>query len=718
MKESNITKEPITGVLEKNFMPYAMSVIVSRAIPEIDGFKPAHRKLLYTMYKMGLLGERRVKSADIVGQTMRLNPHGDGPIYETMVRLARGAEALLHPFIDSKGNFGKHYSRDMAYAASRYTEAKLDPICREIFANLDKNVVDMVDNYNQTMLEPVLLPTTFPNALLTPNTGIAVGMSCSVCSFNLKEIINTTIAFLQNPKADIAKFLIAPDFSTGGEIVAKPGELETIYETGRGSFKIRAKYRYDKKNSLIEVYEIPYTTTIEAIIDKIVSLIKAGKLRDINDVRDETDLGGLKIAIEIKKSADADIIMQRLFSLTTLMDSFSCNFNFLVDGKPRVMGVREILAQWTKFRISTLTRQLEYEVEYKTGRLHLIDGLSKILLDIDLAIKIIRETKKENEVVQNLCSAFKITEEQADYIAEIKLRHLNEEHLLTRLREQSELKNEIQELKNTLSSESSIKKLIVSQLREVAKKYAKPRKTDVVPYSEAPALPEETFIEDYNVKLFLTKESYFKKITLVSLRSSGEQYLKDGDAVIQEIDASNRDEVLLFTSGQNVYKVKIYDIPESKASSLGEYLENFLDMLPGEKCVYMVVPKDYSGYMVFAFENGKMTKVKLAEYATKTNRRKLINAYSGKSALVAMLHVEGDADLYLQRGFDKALVVNSAKLPLTGTKASGGVSVFTLKKNSKITRMRLAEASDQTDYFRTEKIPSTGHFLQKQIELG
>ena len=705
-------------MLEKNFMPYAMSVIVSRAIPEIDGFKPAHRKLLYTMYKMGLLGERRIKSADIVGQTMRLNPHGDGPIYETMVRLARGAEALLHPFIDSKGNFGKHYSRDMAYAASRYTEAKLDPICRELFANLDKDVVDMVDNYNSTMLEPTLLPTTFPNALVTPNTGIAVGMSCSVCSFNLKEVVETTINFLQNPKADIAKTLIAPDFSTGGEIIIKPGELEGIYETGRGSFKIRAKYRFDKKNSIIEVYEIPYTTTIEAVIDKIVSLIKAAKLRDINDVRDETDLGGLKIAIEIKKSADADTVMQRLFSLTTLMDSFSCNFNFLIDGKPRVMGVREILAQWTRFRITTLTRQLQYDIKHKSDKLHLLGGLSKILLDIDLAIKIIRETKKENEVIRNLCAAFNITEEQAEYVAEIKLRHLNEEHLISRVNEQKTLEKEIGELKNTLSSEGSIKKMIIAQLKEIAKKYAKPRKTDVVPYSETPPVAEETFIDDYNVKLFLTKESYFKKITLVSLRSSGEQYVKDGDGIVQELEATNRDEVLLFTSEQNVYKVKINDIPESKASSLGEYLENFLEMLPGEKCVHMVVAKDYTGYMIFAFENGKMTKVKLSEYATKTNRRKLINAYSGKSPLVAMLHIADDTDLYLQRGFDKALVVNSAKLPLTGTKASGGVSVFTLKKGSKLAKMRLADECDHKDYFRTEKIPSTGHFLQKQIELS
>ena len=719
MKENRIALTPITDVLEQNFMPYAMSVIVSRAIPEIDGFKPAHRKLLFTMYKMGLLGERRIKSADIVGQTMRLNPHGDGPIYETMVRLARGNEALLHPFIDSKGNFGKHYSRDMAYAASRYTEAKLDAICKEIFYGLDKGVVEMVPNYNNTMLEPVLLPTTYPNALVTPNHGIAVGMASSICSFNLKEVCLSAIAWIMNPKANLKKTLLAPDFSTGGEIVAKPEELEAIYETGRGPLRIRARYRFDKKLSVIEIFEIPYTTTIESIIDKTVALIKSGKVKDINDIRDETDLGGLKIAVDIKKSADPDAIMQRLFSLTPLQDSFNCNFNFLLDGKPRVLGIKEILADWTRFRIDVIKRQLTHDIRYKSDKLHLLEGLSKILLDIDLAIKIIRQTKKESEVIANLMKKFKITEPQAEYIAEIKLRHLNEEHLLLRTSEKSELEKDIGELKKTLESDDKIKELIISQLREIAKKHGKPRKTGIADFVEMPTIAAEDFIEDYNLKLFLTKESYFKKISLVSLRSASDQYLKDGDGIIQEIEATNKDEILFFTNHQNVYKTRAYDLPDCKASSIGEYLENLLDMSPGEKAVYMVIARDYEGYMLFAFENGKMTKVALSEYATKTNRRKLINAYSGRAPLVAMTYTTDDIDLFLQRGIDKALVVNSSKLPITGTKASGGISVFTLKKGSKLTKMR--EANDETDdkdYFRTEKIPSTGHFLHKQLRIG
>ena len=719
MKENQIALTPITDVLEKNYMPYAMSVIVSRAIPEIDGFKPAHRKLLYTMYKMGLLGERRIKSADIVGQTMRLNPHGNGPIYETMVRLARGNEALLHPFIDSKGNFGKHYSRDMAYAASRYTEAKLDSICKEIFSGLEKGVVDMVPNYNDTMQEPTLLPTTFPNALVTPNHGIAVGMASSVCSFNLKEVCQATIAWMGNPKTNLKKTLLAPDFSTGGEVLLKPDELEAIYETGRGAIRIRARYRFDKKQSLIEIFEIPYTTTIESIIDKTVALIKTGKIRDINDIRDETDLGGLKIAIDIKKSADPDAIMQRLFSLTPLQDSFNCNFNFLIDGKPKVLGVKEILAEWTSFRISTIKRQLTYDIKHKSEKLHLLLGLSKILLDIDMAIKIIRQTKKESEVISNLMKKFKITESQAEYIAEIKLRHLNEEHLLSRTSEKSDLEKEIVELSETLESDDKIKGLIISHLKEIAKKHGKPRKTGIADFLEMPVVTSEDYVEDYNLKLFLTNESYFKKISLVSLRSASEQYLKDGDKIVQELDATNRDEILIFTNQQNVYKTKAYDLPDCKASSIGEYLENLLDMQPGEKAVYMVAAKDYEGYMLFAFENGKMTKVGLSEYATKTNRRKLINAYSDRSPLVAMIYTPGDIDLYLQRGIDKALVVNSKKLPLTVTKASGGISVFSLKKNSKLTIMRAAnQETDDYDFLRTEKVPSTGHFLHKQLRIG
>jgi len=735
--ENHIIEQPITNALELNFMPYAMSVIVSRAIPEIDGFKPSHRKLLYTMYKMGLLsttsGGRRIKSADIVGQTMRLNPHGDGAIYETMVRLTRGNDALIHPFVDSKGNFGKHHSRDMAYAASRYTEAKLDDICREVFKDIDKGVVDMVDNYNSTMLEPSLLPTTFPNLLVTPNQGIAVGMASTVCSFNLTEVCKTAIAWLKNPNHDITKTLLAPDFSTGGELIFVPEEMANIYATGRGSFKLRAKYRFDKKNNCIEVFEIPYTTTAEAIMDKIVALVKAGKVRDITDVRDETDLNGLKIAIDIKKNANAEQIMFRLFSLTTLQDSFSCNFNFLIDGRPRVMGIKEILQEWTIFRVGCIKRQLSYDIQKKSDKLHLLEGLAKILVDIDKAIKIIRETPKESLVIPNLMSGFKITLPQAEFIAEIKLRHLNREYLLNRINEREALENELAELKAIFGSEERIRDLISLQLKEIAKKYGRPRRTEIIEKSEAPAPTEESFIDDYNLKLFLTGHNYIKKISLVSLRSAAEQYLKDDDYIVQELDASNRDELLLFTNQNNVYKMKVYDLPDCKASSLGEYLTNVLEMLPrthgraasegsdqpGERVLYLALAKDYGGYMLFAFENGKVAKVSFSAYVTKTNRKKLVNAYSGKSPLVEMHWISNDIDLYLQRGKDKAMVINSALVPPNTSKQSGGVTVFNLRQNSKLTVMRPAEnETDDLDYYRADKIPTAGHFLQKQMNPG
>ncbi|MCL2373434.1 MAG: topoisomerase IV [Defluviitaleaceae bacterium] len=699
-------------------MPYAMSVIVSRAIPEIDGFKPAHRKLLYTMYKMGLISGGRVKSADIVGQTMRLNPHGDGPIYETMVRLTRGNDALLHPFVDSKGNFGKQYSRDMAYAASRYTEARLDDICKEVFRDIDKNVVDMVDNYNATMLEPSLLPTTFPNLLVTPNHGIAVGMASTVCSFNLVEVCQTTIAWLKNPSHDITSTLLAPDFSTGGELIFNPEEIKTIYETGRGGFKLRGRWRFDKKNSCIEVYEIPYTTTIEAIIDKIAALVKSGKIRDINDVRDETDLKGLKITIDIKKTANPDQLMQRLFSLTTLQDSFSCNFNFLIDGRPKVMGIQEILQEWTAFRTSCIKRQLAYDIEKKSEKLHLLEGLAKILVDIDRAIKIIRETPAEREVIPNLMNGFAITNPQAEFIAEIKLRHLNREHLLNRIAEREALAEEINNLKNTFGSEQLIKRLIATQLKEIAKKYGSSRRTEIIAAEDSPALAEETFIDDYNLKLFLTGQNYVKKISLASLRSSGEQYLKDDDFVAQELEASNKDEILLFSNQSNVYKMKMYDLPDCKASALGEYLTNLLDMAPGERILYITTAHDYEGYMVFAFENGKASKICMSAYATKTNRKKLINAFSARSPVVDMHWIPADSDIYLQRGTDKAMVINSALIPANTSKSSGGVIIFILRQNTKLTTMRPAcPEKDDIDYYRADKIPTAGHFLQKQMEL-
>ena len=711
--ENHIIEQPITNALELNFMPYAMSVIVSRAIPEIDGFKPAHRKLLYTMYKMGLLSGGRIKSADIVGQTMRLNPHGDGPIYETMVRLTRGHDALIHPFIDSKGNFGKQYSRDMAYAASRYTEAKLDDICREIFRDIDKQVVDMVPNYNSTMLEPTLLPTTFPNLLVTPNQGIAVSMASTVCSFNLKEVCQTTIAWLKNPSHDIIKTLPAPDFSTGGELIYNQAEIENIYATGRGTFKLRAKYRVDKKNSCIEVYEIPYTTTIEAIIDKIAALVKNNKIRDINDVRDETDLHGLKITIDIKRSANPDQTMQRLFSLTTLQDSFSCNFNFLVDGRPRVMGIAEILQEWTAFRMGCIKRQLAYDIEKKAEKLHLLEGLAAILLDIDKAIKIIRNTPTEAEVIPNLMQGFTITQPQAEYIAEIKLRHLNREYLVGRVDEREALAKELEELKAILGNDERIRDLISDQLKEISKKFGRPRRTDIVHADDTPTPSEESFIDDYNVRLFLTQHSYFKKITLVSLRSSAEQYLKEDDYVTQEIEATNRDEVLFFSNQCNVYKMKLYDLPDTKASALGDYLPNLLGMEPGEGIIYVAVAKDYQGYMLYAFENGKVAKVAFNAYATKTNRRKLVNAYSDKSPLVSMHWVPEDVDLYLRRGEDKAMVVHSSLISVNTSKQSGGMAVFSLRQKTVLTAMRPAGEGDDLDYYRMDKIPTAGHFLLK-----
>lgn len=712
----------ITETLEKNFMPYAMSVIVSRAIPQIDGFKPAHRKLLYTMYKMGLLTGGRVKSADIVGQTMRLNPHGEGAIYETLVRLARGNETLLHPFVDSKGNFGKQYSRDMAYAASRYTEAKLDPICAEIFKDIDKEAVELVDNYNNTMKEPALLPTTFPNLLVTPNLGIAVGMASSVCSFNLKEVCDATIAYIKDENCDLMKYLKAPDFASGGELLFNEETMRQIYETGRGSFKLRSVWSYDKKNSCIEITQIPYTSTSEAIIDKIVSLVKTNKVKDITDVRDETGLNGLKITVDIRKSADPAMIMNRLFQLTPLQESFSCNFNILVNGKPKVMGIREILEEWLLFRVECVTNRVKFDLRRNNEKLHLLIGLAEILLDIDKAVRIIRETEEDRLVIPNLMNGFSIDKPQAEFIAEIKLRNLNKEYLLNRVAERENLEAEIGRLRELLDDHKKMLALIASELKEVSKKYGKPRMTEIVVEEHVEKLPDEAFIDDYACKLFLTEHSYFKKISLVSLRSSGEQNTKDDDKIIQEIETTNKAEVLFFTDRQNCYKVKAHELPDQKASAIGDYLPNILTMpaADNERVVFMAVTNDYSGFLIFAFENGKVAKIPLNCYWTKTNRKKLINAVSDKSPLCFAAHIMDDRDLIAFRGTEKALLFSTSLIAPVSSKNSGGVQVFTLKKNSKVTSVLYPEKYEAKDieHYRSAKIPSTGHFIiDDQLEL-
>ncbi|MCL2015476.1 MAG: DNA topoisomerase (ATP-hydrolyzing) subunit A [Defluviitaleaceae bacterium] len=695
IKEAYILEQPISEALELNYMPYAMSVIVSRAIPEIDGFKPAHRKLLYTMYKMGLLTGGRIKSANIVGQTMRLNPHGDAAIYETLVRLTKGNDALLHPFIDSKGNFGKNYSRDMAFAASRYTEVKLDTICEELFKDIDKNVVAMVDNYDSTMLEPALLPTTFPNLLVTPNQGIAVGMASSVCSFNLKEICTTMTKWITNPNIDIMSTLPAPDFSSGGQLLYKEQELRAIYKTGRGSFKLRAKYRHDEKNSCIEIYEIPYTTTIEAIIDKVATLVKTGKLREISDIRDETDLQGLKIAIDVKRNVDTEKLMHKLFNLTTLQDSFSCNFNFLINARPRTMGITEIFAEWLIFRTECIKKQTLYDIEKKTQRGHLLMGLSAVMADIDTAIKIVRQTSSEDMVISNLMENFNIDQPQAEFIAEMRLRNLNREYLLKQIAEFEQINQQIAELAELLQDEDKIKKLIITQLQAISKKYGIPRKTEIIFEEEQPVFEEDSFIEDYNLKLFLTADGYLKKISLVSLRSASEQYLKEGDTLLQELDTSNKADVLFFTDMQNAYKVKAHELPDTKASALGEYLANHLELAPAEKVIYMIATTDYSGFVLFGYKNGKVAKVPLNSYDVR--RKKLLKAYSDKFPLIAMFFVQNSADLYLTRGTDKAMLVDSDIISPISSRTTGGVQVFTLRKNMFLTAFEFVEKVEKVE---------------------
>jgi DNA gyrase subunit A len=672
-----VVTQPITATLEQNYMPYAMSVIMSRAIPEIDGFKPSHRKILYTMYKMGLLTGSRTKSANIVGQTMKLNPHGDAAIYETMVRLSRGYEALLHPYVDSKGNFGKFYSRDMAWAASRYTEAKLDDICQELFRDIDRDTVDFVDNYDNSMKEPTLLPAAFPSILVNANTGIAVGMASNICPFNLAEVCQTTIALIRDPDFDVASTLQAPDFPGGGQAVYDRAAMEEIYRTGRGGVKIRCRYSYDKTANCIDVTQIPPTTTIEAIVEKVVDLVRQGKLKEISDIRDETGLGGLKITIDLKRGVDPERLMQRLFKMTPLEDSFSCNFNVLISGVPQVLGVRDLLLEWVAFRVECVRRRTHFDLRKKKEKLHLLRGLQAILLDIDKAIKIVRETEEEAEVVPNLMIGFGIDEIQAEYVAEIKLRHLNREYILKRTQETSELEQEIARLQELMESRAKIQSLIIAELKEVEKKYGQPRRTQLVYASDLEVAEPEQEIDDYPVHLFFTREGYFKKITPQSLRMSGEQKLKEGDAVTQTEEATNACDLLFFTDRCQVYKMRASDLSDGKASVLGEYIPAKAGMDEGENAIYMVPTTDYQGYMLFLFENGKAAKVELSAYATKTNRRKLVGAYSDKSPLVAVMYLKEDRDLLLTGTNGRLLLVNTGAVPDKATRTTQGVFVMT-----------------------------------------
>ncbi len=711
------TEQAISETLEINYMPYAMSVIVSRAIPEIDGFKPSHRKLLYTMYKMGLLSGGRTKSANIVGQTMRLNPHGDAAIYETMVRLAKGNETLLHPFVDSKGNFGKVYSRDMAYAASRYTEAKLDSICTELFKDIDSDTVDMVDNYHATMKEPALLPTTFPNVLVSANQGIAVGMASNICSFNLKEVCDTTIALMKNPEHDVLETLPGPDFSTGAELLFDETATREIYSTGRGSFKLRAKWQYVKDGNRIEITEIPYSTTSEVIMDKVAELIKAGKIKEIADMRDETDLGGLKLTIDLKRGVEPEKLMQKLFRLTSLQDSFACNFNILIAGMPRVMGVREILEEWTAWRMDCVKRRLFFQIQKKEDRLHLLQGLERILLDIDKAIAIIRETELESEVVPNLMIGFGIDEIQANYVAEIKLRNINKEYILKQTRAISDLEKEIAELRDTLNSSRKLKNVIIKELQQVADKFGKPRKTEII--YEAAQIEQETEeeeIPDYPVTVFVSREGYLKKITAQSLRMSGEQKFKEGDSLAFSRETTNRAELLVFTDKFQCYKTRLSDFDDGKASQLGDYLPAKLGMEQGETVAQVIFAGDYKGFVLFFFENGKAAKVPLSAYETKTNRRKLTGAYSDKSALRSCMALDTDTQLVVYSTDGRALIFSTALLTPKTTRNTQGVAVMSLKKKATLSHVTLLEGSGivTESRYRCKTIPGAGAVVKEE----
>ena len=710
-----VVNQQITETLETNFMPYAMSVIVSRAIPEIDGFKPSHRKLLYTMYKMGLINGGRIKSANIVGRTMQLNPHGDAAIYETMVRLARGNETLLHPYVDSKGNFGKAYSRNMVYAASRYTEAKLESICTELFADIDKDTVDFVDNYDSTMREPTLLPVTFPSVLVNSNSGIAVGMASNICSFNLRELCETTIGLIKNPDFDVFETLKAPDFIGGGQIIYDRNALEEVYKTGRGSIKIRAKYAYDKSSNCIDITQIPPTTTCEAIIEKIIEKVKAGSLKEISDIRDETDKSGLKITIDLKRGTDAEKLMKRLYKMTPLEDNFSANFNVLVAGVPRVMGVAEILNEWIAFRSECVSRRVYFDLNKAKDKLHLLLGLKKILLDIDKAIKIVRETKEEAEVVPNLMIGFGIDEIQAEYVAEIKLRHLNREYILKRLDEIDDLKKSIEDMEDILNSRSRIKKIIVEELTKVAKKYGKDRISEIIyETDEEEEIVEE--IPDYEVNLFFTRDGYFKKITPLSLRMGGEQKLKEGDEMMYAVNTSNKAELLFFTDQCQVYKSRACDFDDTKASVLGDFVPTRLEFDKDEKPIYMAVTTDYKGYMLFFFENGKVAKVDMNSYATKTNRKKLIKAYSNKAPIVAALYITEEAELVLTSTAGRNLLVNTGAISAKTTKDTAGVNVLTLKKYHKLQGVRYYKEGEfaKPHRYRTKTLPAAGATLSSE----
>ncbi|MCH5325231.1 MAG: topoisomerase IV [Eubacterium sp.] len=697
-------------------MPYAMSVIMSRALPEIDGFKPAHRKLLYTMYKMGLLNGARTKSANIVGQTMKLNPHGDSAIYETMVRLARGNEALLHPYIDSKGNFGKAYSRDMSYAASRYTEAKLDPICAEIFADIDKDIVDFVPNYDNTMTEPVLLPAKFPSVLVNNNIGIAVGMASNICSFNLTEICETTTALMKNPEHDIISTLPGPDFPGGGYIIADEAELRRIYETGRGSVKVRSRYNYDSDANCIEVTEIPPTATSEAIIDKIVELVKVGKIKEIMDVRDETDLSGLKITIDLKRRVDPDALMQRLYKLTPLQDVFSCNFNILIGGVPKVMGVKEILDEWTDFRVTGVRRRVKYDLRKKKEKLHLLQGLSKILLDIDKAIKIIRETEEENEVVPNLMIGFGIDEVQAEYVADIRLRNINKAYILKRIEEIETLKSDIEDMEEILGSERRIKQIIIKELKEIAEKYGKPRKSQFIYNAEEYEEEQEEEIPDYAVNLFFTREGYFKKITPQSLRMSGEHKLKENDEIIMTYEGSNRTELLFFTDKYQVYKAKAADFADTKASAMGDYVPAKLELEQDEKLIRAIACEDFSGMLVLFFKNGKVAKVPMSSFETKTRRKKLSGAYSDKSELVSMWHIKEDCEFIMSSAAGKTLIFDTVLILPKAARDTQGVQVMRLTKTELAAAMPYTDGMVRDpDKFRTKTVPVAGAASKEDI---
>ena len=712
-----VENQPITDTLTENYMPYAMSVIVSRALPEIDGFKPSHRKLLYTMYKMGLLTGARTKSANIVGQTMKLNPHGDMAIYETMVRLARGNEALLHPYVDSKGNFGKAYSRDMSFAASRYTEAKLDPICAEIFADIDRDIVDFVPNYDNSMTEPVLLPTRFPAVLVNNNVGIAVSMASNICSFNLSEVCETAAALMKNPEHDIVSTLKGPDFPGGGFILQDENELRRIYATGRGGVKVRSKYIYDKAANCIEVTEIPPTTTIEAIIDKIVEQVKLGKLKEISDVRDESDLSGLKITIDLKRGQDSEAVMKKLFRITPLQDVFSCNFNILVGGMPKVMGVAEILEQWTDFRITCVKRKTKFELARKKEKLHLLTGLKKILLDIDKAIKIIRETEDDAEVVPNLMIGFGIDETQAEYVADIKLRNINKGYILKRIEEIDSLKEEIADMEDILSSERRVKQIIISELGDIAKKYGKPRKTMFIYGTEDEENEAEEEIPDYPVNLFFTREGYFKKITPQSLRMSGEQKLKENDEIIETYDGSNRAELLFFTDKFQVYKARACDFEDGKASVMGDYLPVKLELDPDERIIKMIAAEDYSGTLVMFFENGKCAKVPMASFETKTRRKKLANAYNDGSPLVSMTLIDGDCEFMLSSDAGKVMIFNTVLILPKAARDTQGVQVMRLTRAKLRSAVKYKDGMiKDADSFRTNTVPVAGTLYDEDVD--